>query len=249
MYRGYNLDLNCDEEYFELGNELNEINTQKARISLIKYLSNDSELNGSLMEEDWFPQVNVDIFISHSHSDERKCKSFAGWLYKTFNLTSFIDSCIWNNATDLLSAIDKKHATIPGKELFNYEKRNQTTAHVYCMLSMALMKMIDKTECFFLFNSPNSIKISDSVSKTKSPWIYSELIISQLVKNKPIKRHDLRISKGIISTAKSILYEDIDINYDANINHLTKIDIDKINEWSRKHKNNSYALDTLYHLT
>lgn len=48
------------------------------------------------MQVSWFPQIKADVFISHSHSDEKLAIIFAGWLYNAFGLTAFIDSCVWD---------------------------------------------------------------------------------------------------------------------------------------------------------
>lgn len=53
------------------------------------------------MQSYWFPKINADIFLSHSHKDEKLIIAFAGWLKDTFNLDVFIDSCIWGYSNDL----------------------------------------------------------------------------------------------------------------------------------------------------
>jgi hypothetical protein len=40
---------------------------------------------------------------------------------------------------------------------------------------MALMKMMDKTECILFVDSDNSIKYKKGETQTPSPWIYEEI--------------------------------------------------------------------------
>lgn len=73
-----------------------------------KYLSPSGVLRASEIEDDWFPHINADVFLSHSHKDEKDVIAFAGWL-KSMGVTSFIDSCVWGYANDLLKQIDDEH--------------------------------------------------------------------------------------------------------------------------------------------
>lgn len=59
-----------------------------------KYLSVDGELKASEIEEDWFPSFKADVFLSHSHKDEKDVIAFAG-LLSDIGLKVFIDSCVW----------------------------------------------------------------------------------------------------------------------------------------------------------
>ena len=50
------------------------------------------------------------------------------------------------------------------------------------MLMVALTKMMDSTECFFFAKTPSST-IKSQANKTLSPWIYSELSISKMLRS------------------------------------------------------------------
>ena len=78
-------------------------------MSVEKHIKENDKIDGTKMQENWFPKVDADIFISHSHKDENLAKGLAGWLYKEFGLEAFIDSCVWGYANDLLLEIDKKY--------------------------------------------------------------------------------------------------------------------------------------------
>jgi hypothetical protein len=113
MYRGFNLDLNWqdkyDDEYFNQGKAIYTSNKNQVGETLKSFVANDGILDGSKMQSNWFPQVNAEVFISHSHKDEKRAIAFAGWLFETFNITAFIDSCIWRYADDLLKIIDNEY--------------------------------------------------------------------------------------------------------------------------------------------
>lgn len=70
-------------------------NQKDVHNTLEEYLLNDEIIDGDAMSQDWFPNINSNIFISHSHLDEEYVIAFAGWLKKNFNLNAFIDSCVW----------------------------------------------------------------------------------------------------------------------------------------------------------
>lgn len=63
-------------------------------------------LDAEKIQEDWFPETNVDIFISHSH---RNCPDLIELANKMEQkgLSCFIDSITWGYADDLLNQLDK----------------------------------------------------------------------------------------------------------------------------------------------
>src|SRR5690606_35011062 len=160
----------------------------------------------------WFPQIDADIFISHSHSDEKMAILLAGWLKETLGVYVFIDSCIWGYSNDLLRQIDNKHCLNPSGETYSYEKRNNSTSHVHMMLSTALNMMIDKTECLFFLNTPNSISTKEVISQTESPWIYSEISMSELVRRKKLSEYRPAVTRmfakgGAINESLKVKYD------------------------------------------
>ena len=116
MYRGFNLSLkeNCfTQDYFEKIQKIGSESFSNQRVKIIKRISSfangDGSLDGTKMQENWFPQIKADIFISHSHEDEELALALAGYLKDSFELTAFIDSCVWGYANDLLKMIDNKY--------------------------------------------------------------------------------------------------------------------------------------------
>ena len=168
---------------------------ETVRKKLDSFINVKGQIEVSALEEEWFPQVNADVFISHSHLDEEKAMSLAGWFYEVLGVESFIDSCVWGYANDLLKELDKRYCVRDvnndGSYTYSYEMRNRSTAHVHMILNTALHKMIYKTECLLFLNTPNSI-IVDKVMKetsTESPWIYSELMFAEMCRPRSIKDH------------------------------------------------------------
>lgn len=149
-----------------------------AEIKVKQYAINSGVISATDLENDWFPSTNAEIFISHSHRDQDKAIAFAEWLYHHFHVIPFIDSCVWGYADDLLRLIDNTYCVNKKKDdgtidTYDYQKRNQSTAHVHMILNTALQKMIDKAECLIFLNTPNSITSEESIKSTYSPWIYS----------------------------------------------------------------------------
>lgn len=266
MYRGFNLSLkeNCfEQDDFEKLQEIGSESFSNQRAKIIEKISSfangDGFLDGSKMQANWFPQIKADIFISHSHKDEALAIALAGWLKDTFGLTAFIDSCVWGYANELLKQIDAVYC-LNGNHSYSYEKRNYSTSHVHMMLSVALTQMIDNTECLFFLNTPNSITPNTIINQTESPWIYSEIATTHLIRRRHFSEYRLKrtvesFSEGGRPTPCII--------YNIPIDHLTDIDNRVLNNWKKSwltevythHKLRQYsedlsvhALDKLYEL-
>lgn len=263
MYRGFNLSLdnNCYFKKFQkIG--LESFSSQKASIEekINSFVGDDGSLDGSMMQANWFPQIKADIFISHSHKDENLAIALAGWLKETFGLTAFIDSCVWGYANDLLKMIDDKYC-LKDIHSYSYEKRNYSTSHVHMMLSVALTQMIDNTECLFFLNTPNSITPDTIINQTESPWIYSEIAATRLIRKRSRKEYRLKPMVESFSEGGRITPR---IKYGLPVDHLTDIDNVVLRDWViswqdvgyRNHFLPQYsedlgvhALDKLYELT
>lgn len=143
---------------------------------LRKYLfTTDGLINGKSLKELWFPQGEYHIFLSHSSQDVDKARYLKRWFNHYCGLKCFIDADVWENAYELLRELDNKIKPV-GATNYNYEHRNQTTAHVYSMLTMALFEAIDAIECPILIESTNSVTLTEGIKQgTLSPWIYEEV--------------------------------------------------------------------------
>ena len=236
MYRGFNLLL--EDNYFEqydverlqeIGSE--SISHQKAKIieKISSFADEDGFLDGSKMQENWFPRIKADIFISHSHKDEAFAIALAGWLQETFGLTAFIDSCVWGYANELLKQIDDVYC-LNGNHSYSYEKRNYSTSHVHMMLSVALTQMIDNTECLFFLNTPNSITPNTIINQTESPWIYSEIATTHLIRRRHFSEY--RLKRMVESFSKGAKIPP-PIKYVLPVDHLTDIDNRVLGYWKK----------------
>ena len=120
MHRGFKLELGqINNDYYEQGYAQFEANKKYIENTLKNFVGKDGVLKGSQLQNEWFPQVEADIFISHSHGDKDMAISLAGWIKRVFNLNVFIDSCVWGYADDLLRLVDNNYCLNPGGETYN----------------------------------------------------------------------------------------------------------------------------------
>lgn len=251
MYRGFNLSLKetFGKEYIDVGKKLFENVTKDLVDNVKKLIECKDVINGDKIIEDWFPQINCDVFLSHSHKDKDLALSFAGFLKENFGLNTFIDSAIWGFSDDLLKSIDETFCMNEDGLTFNYEKRNYSTSHVHMMLKSALDKMIDNCEAIFFLNTPNSVTITDSIEeKTNSPWIFSEIATTQLIRKKTPER--LKEKTRIFSKIEGVVMlekrNELEIQYELELNHFTSINELAIDEWKNRYYGYGNALDYLY---
>ncbi len=267
MFSGFNLILNeKDFEFFskdfDYYKNIGEKHLNEKKVSLEneieKYINNsDNIIKGTELQKDWFPLIEeVDIFISHSRKDKKLAVAFAGYIYITYGLMCFIDSCVWGYADNLLEKLNSiysdKKENFDGA-VYNHNKCNIVSQHVNTMLSIALHKMIDKTEAVMLLNTENSISNSGNINdlKTYSPWLYTEINCTDFVRKKPlITYRDYKNinKKASLNEAKFLNF--ITIAYDITLNHLVDMDINSIKRWEGRYKKNDtynqYPLDALY---
>lgn len=149
--------------------------TRKALLR--QYLASTNGLiDGKALKDLLFPKGRYNIFLSHSHGDLQIAQYLKAWFNINCGLKCFIDTDVWGNANDLLPELDEKYSKSHSSSNYNYERRNQTTAHVYSMLTMALFEAIDEIECPIFIESSNSVTLEEGIMKsTLSPWIYEEV--------------------------------------------------------------------------
>lgn len=144
-------------------------------------------IDGEKLQNFVFPTDNYDIFISHSHDDLEIAKQFAAWLKEKYEYSVFLDSFVWNSADGLLQEIDNLYCK-QRNGLYNYRKRNYSTAHIHTMLSMSIMEIIKNSSAGVFINSPHSINLrnlsNNNRAKTLSPWIYQEIMFMRQFANK-----------------------------------------------------------------
>lgn len=247
MFAGFNLETDTDfNDFYEIGQETFKNNKDQVKDSLEKFIDSDGSIAGTELQSYWFPQIEADIFISHSHKDQNQAIGLAGWLKKTFDLNVFIDSCVWGYAGNLLKMIDEKYCKNEDKKTYDYNKRNNSTSHVHMILSTALTMMIDKSECLIFLNTPNAINSTAELIQTESAWIYHELAMTNLVRKKKLEEY----RKGILKKAmfESAAQKSLKIKYDISFDSLHSINQEDLNLWkaSLGFRSEDYALDILY---
>ena len=264
MYAGFNL---CIEEYDDIfGDRSNyrdligagkqHLAAQKANYSkdLREYVTKDT-IDGTRVQNEWFPQIEADIFISHSHQDEDLACALAGWIYRTFHLRCFLDSNVWGYSEELLENMNDKlsdrRGDGEGGVLYDHQSCNQVSQHVNTMLSIALQKMIDKAEAVILLNTENSIRVcaDDHMEQTYSPWIYSEIACTQIVRKKPlvVYRDYKKVTHGALVESKKFAMH-LAVSYTIPLAHLIKLNTEDLLKWKNRYlsRRYEYALDALY---
>lgn len=235
--------------FVQSGRELFEQQKATASRAIHDYILDDNLLSKEKIEAEWFPDFKANVFLSHSHKDEELVIAFAGWLHELFGITAFIDSCVWGYSEELLKIIDDMFCVSKrnsdGNITYDYQKRNQSTAHVHMILNTALMKMIDSTECLMFVNTPNSILLDNVIdgTATASPWIYSELLTSRLIRHRKLSEYRQKI---ILEHAAR--YDSLGVRYDVEMDHLVDIQQgDLLYLWEKyRNKGPETALDGLY---
>lgn len=258
MYKKFKLNLDVLREIkFSNDNDWNDLvssgrsdfeeRQKSVECDLKKFTNPDGSLQAEEIINSWFPSMNADIFVSHSHKDEDLVLGLAGWLKKNFGLTTFIDSVVWGYSDTLLKIIDNKYCKNKDSSTYNYEKRNRSTSHVHMMLSTALMQMIDQCEMFLFIETHNSFELLEyfnSSGETESPWIYSELsLVSKLRENEP--EHIQKITEARISEPSM---ESFKIKYSVDTFGCIPLTIDNLIEWKKRwdKSRQSRSLDILY---
>lgn len=259
MYKAFQLDfstfdINTLQKYFAEGNKLYSKHKTSVQKSFSQYLDPDGILNGSRIEEDWFPQKDFtfDLFLSHSHKDEEIMIAFAGFLNRELGLSSFIDSQLWGYCDELQTSVDKSCCHYDDvRKTWNYKDRNISTSYVHNMLMVALTKMMDSTECFFFAQTAAST-LKSQATQTLSPWIYSELSISKMLRPLPKREEKVMLyeSGGQLRTFSL----EAKMKFAPPMDHLIKVSWYDIMDWvgivrrNRSMENDVHPLDALYQL-
>jgi hypothetical protein len=255
MFRGFNLSLDTTLQkpkasLIARGEGLSDTKSALVEQALDAFVDDRGSLDASRLQEHWFPQVEADVFISHSRQDVKMAMALAGWVSETFGLEPFVDSCVWGHADDLLRRIDDQYCINPGRETYSYEKRNGSTSHIHMMLTTALGMMIDNSECLIFLNTPSSITSDEAVSKTHSPWLFMEIAMSRMIRRKSPEAHR-RIIKLAENAERMREEANVRFDYTVSLDSLAAIEVQTLYRWERTFARASYEhpLDALYDIT
>lgn len=230
MYKRYKLENSIDLEvlvrkYSSYGEEIMKTKKSYIKKNLKEYTNQQGYIDMSSISEDWFPEVNCDVFLSHSHRDIDLVNGIVGFFHKCFNIEVFVDSYIWGYCNDLLRELDEQYCR-KENSFFDYDKRNYSTAHVHMMLSNALNKMINKSECIIFLDTENSLDAKDIIENgTSSPWIYSELIATKLIQIKPPNRIPYTEKRALFENSIKES-EDFKPMYRGDVSHLEELKVE-----------------------
>lgn len=237
------------EKYREIGKNLMRDFRNNISGSIETYLKVNGHVDANELSDNWFPKVDADIFISHSHADEDLALILAGWIFETFELKSFIDSTVWGNISDLQRQIDSPLIMDNGN--YNYHKRNQSTAYVHLLLSTALTKMMDNSEAIFFLSTNNSLKVYEE-NITESVWIYHEIFTSKFLRKQlPSRMNVLQkcFSGGVL---ESKIQDGYRFEFNLDLNDFKNIDSNILHSWtyqrSKADTPEIHSLDLLYKL-
>lgn len=264
MYATYKIDVNeiCRQDYT---NDERFLKLQKSDQDLFKSTFQSLACMEEILKaedilKNWFPLLNKQVFISHSHQDEDEALKLAAWLYHNFDIECFIDSQVWGYSADLQRKLDNEYCINHGEATYSYSKRNISTAHVHMLLSTALQNMIDNCECIIFIESDNSAKPLAAIKRGKatySPWIYAEILSTRILRRRSPDAHPGRPKPAFESMAKDSASKVLTIEYPLNLNHLYSLNRSILRCWKDKfnslnhynHSNQYEALDKLYEMT
>ncbi len=253
MFKGFDLKIDpatsLFDKYLSTGRELHSEHKKSINTKLSEFVTSSGGLSAKKMKESWFPEVEAQIFISHSHQDLDLAIGLAGCLKDVFDLTAFVDYSAWGNARALLKSIDEIYCySDETKKTFDYQKRNFSTSHIHMMLATSLSMMIDKCECLFFINSPSSVTARQATKATPSPWIFYEIATTQLIRPKTRAEH--REPKELLekSLKNSLVKAHLTIDHEVDLSHLEPLNYDDLYEWNQEINDDEHALDTLYRL-
>jgi len=250
MFRGFDLRLHDfeNEKYLKKGKEISKELYDDIEDSFEDFLEFDGIIDGNKVIENWFPSIEFDVFLSHSHRDRDLALSFAGFLKEEFNLKVFIDSAVWGHSNELIDSITQHYPQEKKKKASDLEKLINIISHVNLMLKSALDKMIDNCEAIFFLNTPNSVSLNNSVQqKTNSPWIFSEIATTQVIRKKTPER--LKKQTKIFANMEGALMmerrNELTIQYELELNNFTELTRNDINKWRNKFQE-KHSIDKLF---
>lgn len=181
-----------------------------------------------------FPEAQYDVFLSHSHADQRKAIDLAIAL-ENRGLKVFVDSTVWGYFGDLVSTISA--AVRPSANETRDQLNQRISADVHMMLAGAIHRMISRAETFIFVRSEKSVPLTYGASaRTLSPWLFSELQFSFQVQHATPKRIRERIQGNVLDSVKG--FNDLSLEsmqylmaFKAFNDHLPSVRGEKLREW------------------
>lgn len=191
-------------------------------------------IDGEKLKQEVFPtdvKSECKVFISHSHIDIKSAKILASF-FDEIGMQPFLDCYVWGSADKLQKELDDKYS-MNEIGLYDYEKTQFSSSHVYSLLSSAILEMIDACEWFVFIESENSLdlSVSDNLkSTTLSPWIYSELTYAKYLPSKyPHRQMQTKMFSAMNENLRIRHTVDLNDFIDLKASDLTKLLNTRIN--------------------
>ena len=242
MYKGYHLSMANElllqhalkvEEYKRSGRTQKDIAQKVIRE---KILSGKWVIDGAGTESEWFPQLKKHVFMSHSHKDEEVALLMAGVLKDRLGVEAFVDSAAWGCYRDLADSLYA--SALRGYHYLSESQKtilkSSATEHAHCMLSKSLIQMMDRCECLIFLDTPASVGLrniaADSCS-TFSPWIYTEIEASRLLRRYKYPRFLEKVSNESLRSFARGEAVRVEVAYPLNLEHLERLDPQIFSQW------------------
>ena len=171
----------CKKLYYNKGIKYFHDNFDKnvEAINVDDFQLPDGTINATKVQENCFPQIDANVFISHSHKDENLAIALSG-LLAGCGRKPFVDSKVWKYFDTLLKGLNGKFSRNTHGQ-YDYDDCMKIAGHVHTMLVSSLAMMIKQCNCVVFLNTPNSITEDKNLAYTWSPWIYTELLLTRLM--------------------------------------------------------------------
>ena len=242
MYKGYHFSMANEllphyflraEEYKRIGRAQKEV---AQKVIQEKILSGKWVIAGDKTESEWFPQLKKHVFISHSHKDEDAALLVAGLLKDRLGIDAFVDSAAWGCyrglAKCLYEVAKRGYPNITSQQ--DTQLRMSATEHAHCMLSKSLIQMMDRCECLMFLDTPASVglhNINIAGSSTFSPWIYTEIEASRVLRRYMYPRSMLKAANESLRSFAMDEAPRVQVVYPLNLEHLEKLAPRMVAQW------------------
>jgi hypothetical protein len=98
---------------------------------------------------------------------------------------------------DALRELNNNHNKFRQENTYIYERCNKLASNLNMILSSALIKMIHESECLIFINTIDSCIRDGNEFRTKSPWIFTELLMSSMLEKRAHKDRPLELRKSL----------------------------------------------------
>ncbi len=214
MEKGINLRItkaffqNTFELYSEIGRDLHDDTKNKVLEQMLLFDYKDVPFKSEEFINSFFPIIEADVFISYAHIDSDLAMALAGWLKKEFNITTFVDECLWAFGPEILEKFDKSLINDKWIEMFSF------ISNFNIIITQSLSNMIDKCPLFIFLNTENSNFIRNGETKTFSPWLYHEINMSSIYsKREKLFSENMKVMEFKLNLNHLIYFSDKDLSH------------------------------------